>query len=552
MKDVRRGPRLGRRSVGVRDAPWGPTATREEARAYVQNRLDLFSKITAFSSGAFLLSVLGMYQVYPRLRPARAALVHGSAIIGVAILLAIWLGLLRRRALSLGALYAIDAFYLAALGGMLGVSAYFSPDQRQAVYGAFIWESFMVFSRVLIVPSTVRRTAVITTISFLPLAIAAVLSAIFQASYLEMPPVAFVLAVWWLVTWAVTIAAHGSKVIYGLRRAVSDAMQLGQYTLVAKIGGGGMGTVYRARHAMLRRPTAIKLLRPDKIGDANLARFEREVQLTSQLTHPNTVAIFDYGRSPDGVFYYAMEYLDGIDLETLVGRDGPQPPARVIHILRQVCEALDEAHALGLIHRDVKPANILLCLRGRTPDVAKIVDFGMVKEQRRDGDQTQPAVAGTPAYIAPEAVTDPDRVGPRTDIYGVGAVAYLLLTGQRMFAGKTSLDLCVQHVTATPVPLSQRTDRPIPPALEALVLQCLAKDPADRPADARSLAAALAGLAATAGVEAWDDDRARAWWQEHPVPRATAAAASPGSDPGTITVDMRDRTAQADTDPTDD
>ncbi len=531
----------GVRIARVRDVPWSPTATGEEARAYVQNRLDVFSKITALSSGTFLISVLGMYQVYPHLRPARSGLVHGCAIVGVAILLAIWLGVLRRRKLTLGQLYAIDLFYMAALGGMLGVSAYFSPDQRPAVYAAFIWESFMVFSRVLIVPSTARRTTAITTVSMLPLAVASVLSAIFQRPFLEMPPAAFVIAVWWLAGWAVAIAAHGSKVLYGLRRQVSDAMQLGQYTLVEKIDAGGIGVVYKARHALLRRPTAIKLLRPDRVGADNLKRFEREVQLTSQLTHPNTIAIFDYGRSPDGVFYYAMEYLDGVDLETLVASDGAQPAGRVVHILRQVCGALDEAHAAGLIHRDVKPGNILLCLRGLTPDVAKVVDFGLVKELSRNVDHTgQATVTGTPAYLAPEAITDPARVGPRSDLYGLGATAYFLLTGERVFTSKTSIDLCLQHVSAEPVPPSQRTANPVPADLEALVLQCLHKDPAARPADARALAKALAALPSAAG---WDEDVAMAWWHDFHRRRATRPSERSVSAPGTITVDMHDRGA---------
>ena len=527
-----------------KDTPWSPTATREEARAYVQDRLNLYSKITALSSGAFLLSVMGMYLIYPHLRPIRHQLVHSCAIGGVAILLTMWLGLLRRRPLSLRALYAIDTFYMAALGAMLGISAYFSPEQRPAVYGAFIWLSFMVYSRVLIVPSTARRTAVITTISFLPIAVASVFSAIYQQEHLEMPPVATVVAVCWLIAWAVTIAANGSKVIYGLRRAVSDAMQLGQYTLGDKIDAGGMGVVYRAQHALLRRPTAIKLLHPDRVGADNLRRFEREVQLTSQLTHPNTVAIFDYGRSLDGVFYYAMEYLDGIDLETLVQRHGPQPPARVVHILHQICGALDEAHALGLIHRDVKPANILLCQRGRIPDVAKIVDFGLVKELDRDQDQTQQAmIAGTPAYISPEAVTDPEEVGPRSDIYGLGTVAYYLLTGQRVFVGKTAIDLCLQHVSAPPPPPSSRIDLPIPPSLEALVLGCLAKAPADRPADARTLAAALEALA---DVPGWNEDEALGWWREHGA-TLQMAAARPPEGVGSVTIDMRDRAGFAST-----
>ncbi len=215
---------------------------------------------------------------------------------------------------------------------------------------------------------------------------------------------------------AVLLSTKISSVIYGLRQTVREARRLGPYTLVEKIGEGGMGAVYRASHALLRRPTAIKILPPQRAGEMDLARFEREVQMTSQLTSPHTVSVYDYGRTPDGLFYYAMEYLDGIDLEELVRRDGPMPPARVVHVLRQVCEALGEAHRAGLIHRDVKPANILLCERGGRFDVAKVVDFGLVKSVAGTdpGVTLENTAPGTPHYMAPEALSSPDRIDARS------------------------------------------------------------------------------------------------------------------------------------------
>jgi serine/threonine protein kinase len=243
------------------------------------------------------------------------------------------------------------------------------------------------------------------------------------------------LAVWkvmWLVV-AVAVATACSRVIYGLRREVRLARRLGQYTLEEKLGEGGMGVVYRARHALLRRPTAVKLLKGERLGEASLRRFEREVLLTASLSHPNTVSVYDFGRTPDGVFYYAMEYLEGLSLEQLVAEEGAQPPGRVVHVLRQVLGALAEAHGVGLVHRDVKPDNVILCERGGLSDVAKVVDFGLVKDlDAADALSHEGMLVGTPLYLAPEAIRSPDT-DPRADLYSLGAVAYFLLTGKHVF-----------------------------------------------------------------------------------------------------------------------
>src|SRR5262249_22697179 len=238
------------------------------------------------------------------------------------------------------------------------------------------------------------------------------------------------------------------------------------------------------------------------------------------LTHPNTVAVYDYGRSPDGLFYYAMEYLGGgIDLENLVRKHGAQPSGRVAHILAQVCGALHEAHGKNIIHRDIKPANIILCERGGMPDVAKVVDYGLVKEiAANTGDSTQ-VVMGTPAYVAPEAVTDPSTIGPAVDVYALGCVGYFLLTGRRVFDGNTAVDICIQHVTAPPRAL----DPDVPAALAAVIATCLAKRPHERYASAAALADALGALA----LADWTDARARAWWRDfHPADVAPEASLS--------------------------
>jgi CHASE1-domain containing sensor protein len=295
------------------------------------------------------------------------------------------------------------------------------------------------------------------------------------------------------------------------RRQVAAARRLGQYTLGEKLGEGGMGTVYRAQHAMLRRPTAIKLLAPGRTTATTLARFESEVRLTSSLGHPNTVVVYDYGHSPDGAFYYAMEYIDGITLQALVDIDGAQPPARVVHILVQVCSALAEAHGIGLVHRDVKPSNIMLCNRGGIADFVKVLDFGLAKDLSggRDPRLSQSStLIGTPLYVAPELVTGQTEIDGRVDLYAVGAVAYFLLTGTPVFTGATTFEVCAKHLSAPPQPPSERLGRELPAPLEALVMECLAKTPGGRPPSAEALAEALRKL----DVGTWDLARARAWW----------------------------------------
>lgn len=271
-----------------------------------------------------------------------------------------------------------------------------------------------------------------------------------------------------------------------------------------------MGVVYRARHAMLRRPTAIKLL----TGTAGRAaeRFEREVQLTAGLTHPNTIAVFDYGRTPDGIFYYAMEYLEGVTLDELVQAYGPQPPARVVHLLLQVCGALEEAHDAGLVHRDIKPANVMLTVRGGHHDVVKVLDFGLVKQSEASTKLTTSslnAVLGTPHFMAPEAILDPPSVDARTDLYALGVVAYLLLTGERPFEGANLVEICSAHLHQSPLHPSEKQPG-VPSDLEAIVLSCLEKKPERRPQSARELATRLSACSSPP----WSRDDARTWWEQ--------------------------------------
>jgi serine/threonine protein kinase len=344
-----------------------------------------------------------------------------------------------------------------------------------------------------------------------------------------------------------------SHVIGKLRKDVTEAEQLGQYKLEEKVGEGGMGKVYRASHSLLRRPTAIKLLRPDRTSLKGIARFEREVQLTSQLTHPNTVAIYDYGRTPDGVFYYAMEYLDGVTLNRLVGRYGPQPQERVLHILKQACGSLAEAHGEGLIHRDIKPSNLMLCERGGAKDVVKVLDFGLVRELEPQGNDPTitgtTALTGTPLYLSPEVINKSSAASPQSDMYALGAVAYYLLVGDHVFAGESVIEVCGHHLNTIPDPPTSRTDSPISRDFERLVLLCLEKDPVHRPADARAL---LQRLEQVTDVPAWSDEDATSWWATHRRPSEetwhvdfdSGAESTPGHTTGResrVVVDVHDR-----------
>jgi eukaryotic-like serine/threonine-protein kinase len=384
------------------------------------------------------------------------------------------------------------------------------------------------------VPSSARHTLVVAALMTVPL-----LGCIFLAfrawdPALHDPPAAIwpkgqvgdmaypaTLVSFFLWAVVVAIAAGFSHTIYGLRKAVRDIRRLGQYTLEQKLGEGGMGVVYRASHAMLRRPTAIKLLPPDRAGKDALTRFEREVQRTAMLTHPNTVIVYDYGRTTDGVFYYAMELLEGATLDEIVEVDGPQPEERVIHFLDQAAASLAEAHDAGLIHRDVKPGNIMVVERGGISDLVKVVDFGLVKDVGggANGEGTperaltmENTITGTPLYIAPEALTAPESVDARADLYALGAVGYWLLTGTHVFGGKSIVEVCSHHLHSLPDPPSARLRAPVSADLETVLLACLAKRPEDRPASAHVLRERL-GPCAAAGR--WTNARATQWWAQH-------------------------------------
>ncbi len=307
-------------------------------------------------------------------------------------------------------------------------------------------------------------------------------------------------------------SVFGARTIFLLRRQVAEARQLGQYHLRRKIGCGGMGEVYLAEHQLLKRPCAIKLIRTNHVADPRvLERFEREVRLTATLSHPNTVEIYDYGRTENGTYYYVMEYLPGLNLAELVQRHGPLPPGRAVHLLRQVCLALREAHAAGLIHRDVKPSNIFAARRGGMDDVAKLLDFGLVQPPTRLSAPDlsgEDKIVGTPHFMSPEQARGGRELDERSDIYSLGAVAYYLLTGRPPFDETDSMEIMIAHVHDPVTPPSQLRSG-IPADLENVVLRCLAKDPSSRFPDAEHLDRALADCAC---ATEWDPARAARWW----------------------------------------
>jgi len=526
----------------------------EEDRLFLNRRLAYFGLVIFLISGGFYaFNILLAWIFVPEMRTPRHLLHLGVMfhLLATCISLGQWLACRRGRRSSVE-LNLIDVGGLLLSMVMYAVMASTGGGGLQQTLTLLLITLAIVVTHAIIVPGTARRTLWISYAACVP--------TIFGAWYLAMNgpspapwmPWMNILysAMWCVVT--VALSTLASRIIYGLQQKVREATQLGQYTLQEKIGEGGMGMVYLARHALLRRPTAVKLLPRARAGEQNVRRFEREVQLTSSLTHPNTIAIYDYGHTPDGVFYYAMEHLEGITLEDLVEHDGPQPAGRVVHVLEQACSALAEAHGIGLIHRDIKPANLMLCVRGGLRDQLKVLDFGLVKEiDRGDSPElsTAAVLVGTPLYLAPEAITAPDRIDARADLYALGCVAYYLLAGVTVFEGATVLEVCGKHLHAVPEPPSTRSGRTIPPSLEALVLRLLSKDPDERPASASEILDLLRSLE---GIEPWKSADAKRWWEERaPEIRERVRAShtqKKSSDPRTFTIDLEHREARADSD----
>jgi eukaryotic-like serine/threonine-protein kinase len=481
----------------------------DDARARLRRGLQMSTGLMALVTTAFTIGVVGFAVptggLHAILRTPSLWAHVGTAVLLVASSIAAG-----RRAWTTSELRLLDDAVTIATGLGIALFSAGKPPGMGRELVLLVFMAHVLMLRAAVVPSSGLRTLALGAAALAPTLLRAFSlppSTTFAASRLM--PLTFTM-LFGITT--LLVSALVSRRIYGLQRDFARASRLGQYELEEKIGEGGMGEVYRARHALLRRPTAVKLLLPSLVGERALARFEREVQLTSQLSHPSTVQVYDFGRSVDGTFYYAMEYIDGLTLTQLVDLDGPQPAGRVAHLLAQVCGSLEEAHGMGLVHRDVKPDNVLVCRRGHAPDLVKVVDFGLATPAARGAEDPDERVIGTPHYMAPEAVLAPYRVDARTDVYAVGALAYFLLTGTHLFDGAIDAVLA-QQVHSIPERPSSRLGAEVPAGLERIVLRCLAKAPGERPQTAAELRVLFEAEAALG----WDRAASARWWEANDV-----------------------------------
>jgi len=492
---------------------------------------------------AFVFFMAGIFPalVFPDARAQYFAsvLLWGPGVVGIAIALLV-AAVIRSARLSPPAMMTVGLAFEIASSYAIAAAEFADPVTLETHRGylGFSWVAVWIVLFTVVVPTAPRRAlaAALASVSSVPVIIGLMIAS--GVTSFRIDPLSFFFGLVFPYLLVVGMAYVGARVVYHLGTEVKRARELGSYRLEEKLGEGGMGEVWRARHRMLARPAAVKLIRPSMTGntdpraaDEAVRRFEREAQVIAGLRSPHTVELFDFGKATDGAFYYVMELLDGLDTESLVQRFGPTPAERAIYLLSQVCHSLSEAHARALVHRDIKPANIFLCRYGEELDFVKVLDFGIVRAVG-DAARASPLATrenvlhGTPAFMAPEQAMGA-AVDGRVDIYATGCVAYWLLTGQLVFTAKTPAAVLLHHAETPPTPPSACTELPIPVALDELVLACLAKDPADRPQSARELSRRLAGVQ---GVSAWTQDRARDWWRAH-RPDTARGIDSPGIAP---------------------
>ena len=463
------------------------------------------------------------------------------ALAGIAMGIAVFLVARGRRLPSQRLLDLGLLFYVAAAFG-IAAGQIFDPPAR-APYLSFSYmptECVWIIAFPLVVPNTPHKVLIASLLAASTGPAAAVLSSAFTGIPVDRP---IVMAVYFLTSNYVCaiIAYVVARIVHRFNMRLKSLRDIGSYELVEPIGAGGMGEVWRAKHRLLARPAAIKLIRSDVLGtsqrtrDAIVRRFEREAKDTAMLGSTHTIDVYDFGVTEEGDFYYVMELLDGISLDRFVQLYGPMEPARVVYLLQQACHSLGEAHMRGLVHRDVKPANIFLCRLGPDDDFVKVLDFGLVKHFQGPAGAmltTEGMTAGTPAYMAPEVALGRTDIDGRADIYALGCVAYYLLTGEPVFSADSDVATALAHVKDMPVPPSVRSEFNIPPALEAAILDSLAKEPAARPASAEVFSERVA---AAVTQDAWTAKSARAWWELHRMdmmrPAAEDAAPAAGVGP---------------------
>jgi serine/threonine-protein kinase len=512
-------PARTRRSTTTRDGRTGLPADLLEQSA---SRLRALALLYAF---IYLMAGYFPALFFPEVRAEMFGSVYlwgpGAAAIAVALIVAALIHTSRvpKSAIPmLGLVFEVVSSYGIAAGEYMH-PGHFTDGSSVGLSWVAVWTLLFTVA----VPTVPRHAlaAALASVSAVPVVVALSLR-IFPGGF-EPTATQFFFGLVFPYFLVVLMAYVGARVVYSLGTEVRRARELGSYRLVERLGAGGMGEVWRAEHRLLARPAAVKLIRPPEEGTAPMVldearqRFEREARAIAQLRSPHTVELFDFGMASDGAFYIVMELLDGFDADALVRRFGPLSSARVIHVLRQMCHSLSEAERCGLVHRDIKPANIFLCRYGEDCDFVKVLDFGIVKATG-DAAETQmmltqdAAIRGTPAFMAPEQALGGAEIDGRADIYATACVGYWLLTGQHVFTGETPMALLLKHVHDVPDAPSSRTELPIPPALDALILSCLAKDPAARPQTAKELSRRLTEISSGAG---WTEDEARAWWAEH-------------------------------------
>jgi len=490
---------------------------------FIQQRIALFAKLVFIISFSFLITgnSLAIALHGESLRRIFAHREQVAHVCGVALAAGVWL-VCRRGRHSLATLEVIDAVALIGIGTAWGLIL--TPPNLGSIFTALLANTMTVLARAITVPSRAGRTLRLSALAYVSELVMVWLWVNGTLSPEQRIPLSMGIdqTIW--AAAAVAIATITSRILYDLRRSVREANELGQYALEEKLGAGGMGEVWRARHRFLVRAAAVKLIRPELLSSGRidpaimLRRFEREARATAALRSPHTVQLYDFGQADDGTLFYVMEMLGGIDLEKLVSRYGPVPAERAIYLLRQVCHSLYEAHQNGLIHRDVKPANIFVSCVGTDIDFVKVLDFGLVRlrAERPDGDEAkltgEGSIAATPAYAAPEVVLGETNYDHRVDIYAVGCVGYWLLTGKLVFEGDTPMKVMLEHARTPPPRPQTRTELLIPPELEQIILDCMEKDPARRPATAAELGSRLRDVKVP---QEWTPERAERWWRAH-------------------------------------